>query len=80
MRSFVIPRKTNEEYNRMMEIWYWCEATFGKQTYLDNCWSAGFASYDWELSKKYPNYGDEDLVQFAFPNEAEATAFELRWL
>ena len=65
MKSFVIKR-SGANFYKMIEIWNWCEATFGKADCF-NTWDASFAN------------GNENYAKFTFYDESLATLFVLRW-
>jgi hypothetical protein len=64
--ELVTTRKSTVGYNKMMEMWNWCETAFGPV----NCfftWDASFAT------------SSENWVKFIFYDEKLATAFKLMY-
>jgi len=70
MKEYIIPRKSNEEFDEMLEIWHWCERTFGKRDYNKG------GHYNWDVGF---TDATEDNVTFTFYDESLATLFALRW-
>jgi len=73
MTTFNVMRKTDKDYAHMMDIWHWCEDTFGKQSYRNDLgWWVGWAWTD--------EGSNQNEVTFFIYEEEHAILFALRWL